>query len=427
MLNCVATHGVQAGACCGMFPCAASSLAGRHWSAAAPSSLQGATSAGPAACHVTPDRPPSATPRPLAAEPGQLVAHRKHRPDDAPRLHRACGAAPGRCRAVRLPAGLCPRVHPLVLQSEGCGSSWGAPISRISAWAVEMPAPARLQDAVALPWHSSTTAPPHCSTMLRAAELAERVGAHHRVMAHWEKALPGRVLDVHYSDVVRDVVRGRAVGFNSSCLCWWQRASCLVTVMLALDCRTRTQTVPAPASLLLRRKAPHAASWRIAACPGTPTCFAFTSSRASCTRPPCCRWEGQQGGQVDGRGARVAGVAWHASAAAGGKMRRLGCCCPDYQRAPVRPRFASQSIQARWASGRRTGRGWRRCCWRCAAAACGVAVFLLLAALLLLLGCGPRHEVGAPGAAQAAWTARLSEAPLQSHTCWCLLRLPCCS
>ncbi|KAL4419928.1 hypothetical protein ABPG75_007026 [Micractinium tetrahymenae] len=35
--------------------------------------------------------------------------------------------------------------------------------------------------------------------------MADHVQAHHRIMAHWRRALPGRVLDVHYSQMVDDM------------------------------------------------------------------------------------------------------------------------------------------------------------------------------------------------------------------------------
>lgn len=35
-------------------------------------------------------------------------------------------------------------------------------------------------------------------------DMAHHINAHHEVMNHWVKALPGSVLTVHYSDMIRD-------------------------------------------------------------------------------------------------------------------------------------------------------------------------------------------------------------------------------
>lgn len=40
---------------------------------------------------------------------------------------------------------------------------------------------------------------PHLHT-----DIANHVAAHYRMMAHWDALLPGRVLHLHYADMVRD-------------------------------------------------------------------------------------------------------------------------------------------------------------------------------------------------------------------------------
>ena len=40
------------------------------------------------------------------------------------------------------------------------------------------------------------------------ADIANHVNAHHRVMAHWDRVLPGRVLHLHYAHMVQNQVGG---------------------------------------------------------------------------------------------------------------------------------------------------------------------------------------------------------------------------
>jgi hypothetical protein len=50
---------------------------------------------------------------------------------------------------------------------------------------------------------TSPRAHPCCS-----ADIANHVNAHHRVMAHWDRVLLGRVLHLHYAHMVQDQVGG---------------------------------------------------------------------------------------------------------------------------------------------------------------------------------------------------------------------------
>lgn len=96
------------------------------------------------------------------------------------------------------------------LTSEACAAGLGpraqVESGRLAAVNLLVSAPATL-----LAWTAHPPPIPSADAWLPCglpmpADIAAHVKAHHRLMAHWDRVLPGRVLHLHYADMVRDQV-----------------------------------------------------------------------------------------------------------------------------------------------------------------------------------------------------------------------------